>query len=49
MKKVARIPLGNLADMAMLVAIAENFLDAMEHDISPEIPKSVEASAYPAE
>jgi hypothetical protein len=39
MKKVARIPPGHLADMAMLVAIAENLLYAMEHDIGPEIPR----------
>jgi len=36
MKKVARILTGHLADMAMLVAIAENVFDAMEHVCSPE-------------
>jgi hypothetical protein len=40
MKKVARIPTGDLADMAMLVAIDENILDAIEDGIiSPEIPR----------
>ena|GEM_PF-2751804 len=39
MKKVARIPTGHLADMAMLVTIAENILDVIENGISPEIPR----------
>lgn len=37
MTKAARVPPGLLADMATLVAIAENLLDALEH--GPEIPK----------
>ena len=37
MTKAARVPPGLLADMATLVAIAENLLDALEH--GPEIPR----------
>ena len=39
MKKVAQLPPGLLADVATLMAIAENFLDDLEHDIGPEIPR----------
>ena len=39
MKRVARVPPGLLADVATLMAMAENFLDALEDETGQEIPR----------
>lgn len=39
MKKVARVQPGLLVDIATLEAMAENFLDILEHGIGPEDPR----------